>query len=235
LKNYEGAWHLTTVLRSSKLGIASKRPAAPFWTRCSQSENKEMGKSSTGNLKRILPFLLSVVLVLPAVAQLGRDPLTSQEVDALRESRQAPDVRLKLFVKYARDRMDSIERMRNDPRQAADRGPQIHDLLGDLGKIVEEMDDNVDMYADDKFDIRKPLKEVVAADTEFQQKLTALKDSSKSDPALADELRKNYQFVLDDTIEAVNASLDNARQTINDQEAIAKDKTKKDQLRKADQ
>jgi hypothetical protein len=194
-----------------------------------------MAKFKTGKLKRIIPVLLSFILALPALAQFGRDPLTPQEVDALRESRQVPDTRLKLFVKYARDRMDSIDHMRSDPRQVADRGPQIHNLLADLGKIIEEMDDNVDMYADDKFDIRKPLKEVIAADTELQQKLTALKDASKSDPTLADELHKNYQFVLDDTLEAVNASLDNARQTLNDQEAITKDKTKKDQLRKADQ
>jgi hypothetical protein len=181
-----------------------------------------------------LLLLLSFALALPAAAQFGRDPLTPQEVDALRESRQDPDTRLKLFVKYARARMDAIDHMRSDPRQAADRGPRMHNSLMDLGKVVEEMDDNVDMYANDKFDIRKPLKEVAAADTEFQQKLTAMKESAKSDPALAEELRKNYQFVLDDTLEAVNASLDSARTTLQEQEDIAKDKTKKDQLRKAD-
>lgn len=187
-------------------------------------------------MKRIaITLLLSFALVLPAATQFGRDPLTPQEVDALRESRQNSDVRLKLFVKYARARMDAIDHMHSDPRQATDRGPKMHDLLMDLGKIVEEMDDNVDLYANDKFDIRKPLKEVVAADTEFQQKLTAMKESAKSDPALAQELHKHYQFVLDDTLEAVNASLESTRQTLQEQEEIAKDKTKKDQLRKADQ
>lgn len=180
-------------------------------------------------------LLLSFGLALSAAAQFGRDPLTPQEVTALRESRQNPDVRLKLFVRYARARMDAVDHMRSDPRQAADRGPRIHDSLLDLGKIVEEMDDNIDMYANDKFDIRKPLREVVAADTEFQQKLAAMKESTKSDAALAEELHKNYQFAMDDTIEAVNASLDSARKTLDEQEEIAKDKTKKDQLRKAEQ
>jgi hypothetical protein len=180
-------------------------------------------------------LLLLCVFAVSAAAQFGRDPLTPQEVDALRESRQNPDIRLKLFVKYARARMDTIDHMHSDPREAGDRGARIHDSLMDMGRIVEEMDDNVDMYANNKFDIRKPLREVVAADTEFQQKLNAMKQSAKSDSALAEELRKNYQFVLDDTLEAVNASLDSARQTLNEQEEIAKDKTKKDQLRKADQ
>ncbi len=105
----------------------------------------------------------------------------------------------------------------------------------DLGKIVEETDDNVDMYFNDKFDIRKPLKEVIAADADFQQKLTAMKESAKSDPARGEELRKDYQFALDDTLEAVKASLDSARTSLNEQEEIAKDKTKKGQLRKAEQ
>jgi hypothetical protein len=182
-----------------------------------------------------ITLLLSVALAIPAASQFGRDPLTPQEVDALRESRQNSDVRLKLYVKYARERMDQLNHMRSDPRQAADLGPKVHDLLADLGKIVEEMDDNVDLYANDKFDIRKPLKEVIAADTEFQQKLTAMKDAANTDPAFAEELRKNYQFVLDDTLDAVKTSLDGARQTLNEQEAIAKDKKTKDQLRKPDQ
>lgn len=185
--------------------------------------------------KSHLVFIVLFALVLPSFAQFGRDPLTAQEIDDLRESRLDPDTRLKLFVKYARERMDAIDRLRNDPRLAANRGPQLHDLLQDLGRIVEEMDDNVEMYAQQKFDIRKPTKEVVAADTEFQQKLTAIRDAAKSDGALAEEIRKNYQFVLDDTIEAVTASLDSAKQTLKEQETIASDKKRKTELRKADQ
>ncbi len=95
-------------------------------------------------MKNIILLLLGCAvgcaLALPAAAQLGRDPLTSQEVDALRESRQDPDVRLKLFVQYARARMDAIDHMHADPPQTGDRGPRIHNLLMDLGKIVEETD-----------------------------------------------------------------------------------------------
>lgn len=179
-------------------------------------------------------LLLTLAISIPAWSQFGRDPLTSKEVDDLREARQDPEKRLKLYVQYARQRMDLIERFRTDPRLAADRASKIHDLLEDLGRLVEEMDDNVDMYAKDKFDIRKPLKEVVAANAEFQQKLNALRDAGKSDPALGDEIRKHYQFVLDDTIEAVNACLDSSRETLQEQETIAHDKERKKELRKAE-
>lgn len=183
-------------------------------------------------MKRTAILLLLFGLAVPAFAQFGRDPLTPQEVDAIRESRLDPETRLKLYVKYARQRMDMIDRVRTDPRLANERGPQLHDLIQDLGKIVEEMDDNVDTFAQEKWDIRKALQEVVAADSVFQDRLGAIRDGAKTDAAAGEELRKNYQFVLDDTIEAVKASLDGARETLQEQEAIAKDKKRKSELRK---
>lgn len=179
---------------------------------------------------RKFSFLIAVLLVLAAgtSAQRGRDPLTSPETDALREAKQDPPQRLKLYVKYARARVDTLEHLLSDPRFAADRGPQVHDLLEDIGRIVEEMDDNVDMYSDGKWDIRKPLKDVVQADTEFQLKLRQIKESATTNAAAGEELKKYYQFVLDDTLEAVNASLDSARKTLDEQEELAKKK----QLRK---
>jgi hypothetical protein len=181
-------------------------------------------------IKRTLVVFLSIALLLAlsAFAQRRRDPLNSNETDQLREAKQEPDKRLKLYVQFAKARMETIEHLRTDPRFAADRGPQIHDLLEDLGNIVEEMDDNVDMYTEGKWDIRKAMKEVIQADTEFQLKLRQLKESAESDPASGAELKENYEFALQDTTEAVNASLDSARKTMDELETMAKAK----QLRK---
>jgi hypothetical protein len=174
---------------------------------------------------------IAVLLALTSLLTLNlnaqpRDPLNAQESDALRNAKQEPPERLKLYTKYARARMETLTHLVSDPRFAADRGPQVHDLLEDLGKIVEEMDDNVDMYSEGKWDIRKPLKDVIQADTELQLKLRQIKEST--DLAMAEELQKNYKFVMDDTLEAVNASLDSARKTLDEQESLAKKK----QLRK---
>ncbi len=181
-------------------------------------------------MKRTLALIVSLLLLLAIAAsgQRRRDPLTADETDQLREAKQEPDKRLKLYVQFARARMETIEHLRTDPRFAGDRGRQIHDLLEDLGNIVEEMDDNVDMYMEGKWDIRKAMKEVVQADTEFQLKLRQLKESAAADPALQKELTQNYEFALQDTTEAVNASLDSARKTVDDLETMAKAK----QLRK---
>ena len=51
-------------------------------------------------------------------------------------------------------------------------------------------------------------------------------DQLRSDPKVADEA-KDYEFVLDNTLEAVNQSVDNARKTLDEQnEEFAKKKKK---------
>jgi archaellum component FlaC len=179
-------------------------------------------------VKKLFSVLCLVALFSSfAQAQHKRDPLTEPEVDQLRETAQEPDKRLKLMVKFARARMLAIDQLRSDPKLAQGRGEKIHDLLEDFMNLVDEIDDNVDNYSGKQSDIRKSLKDVVEADTEFQLKLRTLKDAAKNDPKVADEA-KDYDFVLDNTLEAVNQSVDNARKTLDEQnEEFAKKNKKK--------
>ena len=179
-------------------------------------------------MKKLFSFLCLVALFSSfGNAQQKRDPLTEPEVDQLRETAQEPDKRLKLMVKFARARMLAIDQLRSDPKLAQGRGEKIHDLLEDFMNLMDEIDDNVDNYSGKQSDIRKSLKDVVEADTEFQLKLRTLKDAAKNDPKAADEA-KDYDFVLDNTLEAVNQSVDNARKTLDEQnEEFAKKNKKK--------
>lgn len=174
--------------------------------------------------RAICSVLLLALLASSAVSQRRRDPLNSNETNELRDAKQDPPKRLKLFTAFAQARMKTIEHLWSDPRFAAERGPQMHDLIEDLGTIVDEMDDNVGMYADGRWDIRKPLKDVIQTATELQLKLRELKESAQAKPELAQELQTHYKFVLEDTIESVNGSLDTARKTLDEQEAAAKRK-----------
>jgi regulator of replication initiation timing len=178
-------------------------------------------------VKKLLSvFCLFVLFPSLARAQHKRDPLTELEVDQLRETAQEPDKRLRLMVKFARARMLAIDQLRSDPKLAQGRGEKVHDLLEDFMNLVDEIDDNVDNYSSKQSDIRKSLKELVEADTDFQLKLRTLKDAAKNDPKIADET-KDYEFVLDNTLEAVNQSVDNARKTLDEQnEEFAKKKKK---------
>ena len=173
------------------------------------------------NHKLILSAILLLVLVAPVAGQVARrDPLTEAESDQLREVAMEPEKRLKLILKFAQARMASIEELRSQPKASEDEPQKVHDLLEDFGNIVDELDDNIDDYADKKADLRKPLRDVIQADSEFQAKLRALKESAK------DELR-DYGFVLQDCLDAVNSSLDNAQQLLKQQEAAAKAAKKK--------
>src|SRR5947209_8318476 len=159
--------------------------------------------------RRILFFVLTLAVALAPAQRRRRDPLTEVETDALREVAQEPDKRVKLFVKFVRARITAIEQVRSDPRFADDRGKRLHDLLEDLGNVVDEMDSNIDTYDRQKADLRKPLKDVVELDSDLQLKLRAIKEAA-TDPKTTVEARE-HKFVLDDAIESVKPSADTGR------------------------
>ena len=179
-------------------------------------------------IKRAL-LVLAILTALVAASYAGklrRDPLNDLETDELREVAQEPIKRLKLYIKYAGARMTAIDQMRSDPKLAADRGRQIHDLLEDFTNIVDELDDNVDMYHECGADLRKPLKEVIEADSDWQLRLRTLKEAPASDPNAAKEA-KDYYFVLESSIDSVNESADNARKVLAEQNVTFAERKKK--------
>jgi hypothetical protein len=112
--------------------------------------------------------------------------------------------------------------MRADPK-ATERGQQTHDLLEDFLAVYDELNDNIDMYFGRKNDIRKPLRLVIEADTEFQAKLRALKNSANSN---AVEMSQ-YEFILTNALDTVDSSADDHRKTLSDVEEYMKHKKKK--------
>jgi len=169
-----------------------------------------------------LALMLILPLCSPVSAQRRHDPLNPLEIDQLRDAMVEPDERLKLYVKFSRDRMTKLEQMRSDPK-TTDRGHQTHDMLEDFLAVYDELNDNIDMYVGRKDDIRKPLKVVIDADTEFQAKLRALKNSANTN---ADEM-KQYEFLLTDALDTVDSSADEHRKTLAEVEEYMKHKKKK--------
>src|SRR5947209_19466569 len=112
--------------------------------------------------------------------------------------------------------------MRSAPK-VTDRGKQTHDQVEEFLALYDELNDNVDTYAGRKNDIRKPLKAVIEADTEFQAKLRALKDAAGIQEAEA----KQYEFVLSNAMEALDNSAADHRKLLVEEEEAAKHKKKK--------
>jgi chromosome segregation ATPase len=154
-----------------------------------------------------------------ANAQRHHDPLTQPEIDQIRDASWEPQQRLKLYVQFARARLVKLEQMRSD-QKTKDRAQQTHDLLDDFQQLYDELNDNIDTYVDRRDDIRKPLKQVIEADNEFQAKLRALKDAAGVSP----EEKSQYEFVLANVIESVDEAADDHRQLLEEQEEAAKHK-----------
>jgi hypothetical protein len=177
----------------------------------------------TARLLRIVIGLGLLVMAAGASAQRHRDPFTQSEIGEIRDASWEPDKRLALYVQFARARLVAMEQMRSDPK-TKDRARQTHDRLDDFLLIYDELNDNIDTYVDRKNDIRKPLKVIIDADTEFDSKLRALKDAA----GVAAEESKEYEFTLSTALETVDTSLEEHRKLLADQQEAAKHRKKSD-------
>ena len=161
------------------------------------------------------------LLLSPALAQQKRDPLTSPEIDQLRDTAMDPDLRLKLYVGFARARLVALDKARSESK-SADRGLATHDGLQDFLDVYDELNDNIDTYVGRKSDLRKVLKTVIDGDTEFQAKLRALRD----DAGAKKEELEHYEFLLTNALETLDSSVQDHRQLLSEQEEAAKQKKK---------
>src|ERR1700733_3821545 len=167
---------------------------------------------------------LLLLMAAMAVAQRHRDPFTQPEIDQIRDASWEPQQRLSLYVKFARDRLVALEQMRSDPK-TKDRPQQTHDKLDDFLLIYDELNDNIDTYVDRKNDIRKPLKVIIDADTEFKAKLLALRDAA----GVSAEEAKQYEFVLTNALDTVDGSVEEHRKLLVEQQEAAKHRKKSDE------
>jgi len=154
-------------------------------------------------------------------AQSRRDPLNPVEQDQLRDAAQEPSERLKLYIEFSRTRLTSLEQMRADPK-VTDRAQQTRDRLQDFLDVYDELNDNVDTFVQRKADLRKPLKTLIEADTEFQARLRALKSSADANKDEA----KQYDFLLTSVLDTVDSSVQDHRQLLSQQEEAFKHKKK---------
>lgn len=154
---------------------------------------------------------LFLSLSLPLLSQRRHDPLNDAEIDQIRETAQEPEKRMKLYVGFAKARMEMVQHMRTDPKLMGDKFSEMRTVLEDLATLVDETDDNLDQFNGRSEDLRKPLKTIIEMDSDFQVKLAELKRTSSQ------EQLREYGFALDSAIDSVNESADSARAMLQDQ------------------
>jgi len=145
-----------------------------------------------------------------------RDPLNDKEVDQMREVADEPNKRLELMVKFIRERMSKVSDLQADAKSAKDRPMQIHDLLEDFTALLDEIEDNIEMYSTHRADMRKGLTLVIEAGSEWQLKLRRLKEQSP--PEELDQ----YAFILTNATEAVGDLGDDTRKELQEQNELKK-------------
>ena len=173
------------------------------------------------NIQRWIALFLLLTCGV-ALAEKKRDPLTDAEVDKIRELADQPEKRILLYVEFTKTRMLAIDQLRADDK-IKDRGKQIHDLLEDFTSLSDELDNNIDMFDRQHEDLRKALKVVVEAYTDWQLKLRSIKEA----PNVPAEEMRAYDFPLESAIDSVNAGLDDARETLDKQNKDPKNLKKK--------
>ncbi|HEY6307456.1 MAG TPA: hypothetical protein VI488_13465 [Candidatus Angelobacter sp.] len=168
-------------------------------------------------MKTSKKLVLLLVLLSAVASARKRDPLTEAEEDQIRNAAQEPYKRLKLYIKFTSARLDSIDQLRSDPKQADGRGRKIHDLLEDFTALLDEINSNLDQYEgrpmtkDDRKDFHKGLKEVVTACDAWDAKLKALKTAMETDPPTTKESQE-YKFVFEDAEDSLKSAAEAARE-----------------------
>lgn len=160
---------------------------------------------------KILAAILLATVFATAQGQMHHEPLNDREIDEMRQTAQDPKKRIGLLLGFARERVLAIERLRNSPKPGLGDAGKTADLLSDLAILIDELDDNLAMYSEHSEDLRLPLRHVLDAEEEFQQKLSALNDT-------ATPLQKRrFVAALEDASDSLQSSTESARALLADQ------------------
>ena len=145
---------------------------------------------------------LTGLLVGPGIAPMlaQRDFLTADETDQVREA-QDPNIRVQLYVKFARQRVDQVEQLLS--KEKPGRSALVHDLLDDYGKIIDAIDTVTDDALKRKHDVTVGVASLQQSERKLLEQLQKLADMHPKDEA-------RYEFALNQDIETTKDSLETA-------------------------
>src|SRR4051794_31365323 len=109
----------------------------------------------------MMRLCFTAILLVSALLGQQRDFLTADEADQVRLV-QEPNERLKLYILFARQRLDLIQQAAS--QEKAGRSKLLHDLLEDYTKVIEAIDTVTDDALKRSVDMSLGVKAV--ADTE---------------------------------------------------------------------
>lgn len=148
-------------------------------------------------------WLLAAWLVAGLV-QAQRDFLTADEADQIRLV-QEPNERLKLYIQFARQRLDLIRQALDNPKPG--RASLIHDTLEDYEKIIDAIDTVIDDALRRRLPVEEGIKAVAEAEKQF---IAALEKIAAGRPP---DLER-FEFALAQALDTTRDSLEMAQEDI---------------------
>jgi hypothetical protein len=149
-------------------------------------------------------ILLAIAPAGTSWAQSKKDPLTEQQIEAVREAGDQPLERIRLFVGYVDERAKAIHTLSADTI-AQNKNVRMHNLLDEFTRLSDDLQDNMDNFNEQHADLRKVLKEIVDKTTEWT---TVLNEPKPSD---------QYDFVRKTAIDSNQSAHEGATQMLADE------------------
>lgn len=161
-------------------------------------------------MRTLSAILFSLLIAAPLAAQKEKpEPLTAAQQDEIGEQGDNPVARIELYVKFIDDRSDAIKGLTTRAHTAA-RIERLNGELENFAALIDELDDNLNVYSGRKADIRKSLKGLNAGIASWQAVLHAL----PSEPG--------FELSLKEALDSIGDLSDSAKQITIDQDAYFK-------------
>jgi hypothetical protein len=139
-------------------------------------------------------------------AQQHDSALSDGEVEKLREVAPFYPERVMAFVGFLNERAERIEKLSSGKRQPG-REEDLHELIQQMGSILDDLADNLDEYSKYHRDVRKALPKLVAASERWG---TALRSVAED---------QEYNVALKLTLESLKDVHEEAVQLVEEQKA----------------
>ena len=175
----------------------------------------------------VIVLLAAASAAMPALAE--RDFLTQDEVEKIREA-QEPNERLKLYVLFARQRLDQLQQLM--AKEKPGRSLMIRQLLEDYTNIIDAIDTVSDDALRRKANIAEGTSAVSAAEKKFTAQLQKTLDSQPRDLDMYELELKNALSDTTDSIELAQEDL--GRRSTEIASKDSEEKKRVDSLKPAD-